>query len=308
MAGGGSSSSQPVDMTPGAFKNLQGPFADVIGQFLGVGGQAANPNAILGNIPGYTGPLAAPMGANEASTLQMLQQQPYGATSPTGVAANFTQGLMNANPAMNPNMAQFATAFGGANNTMNANNTGNPFLQAAITAAQRPTMQNLTETLGQTLPSQFTTAGQAIQPGGSSAFDRAAAIATRGATQAMSDIAANMSSQDYEAQQQRNASLLGQTAQNQAVQSEGNLNRQVASAQAAPAIQQGQMSALVQNLQSQALPRLINEYGIERGMSEFQQRMNTLLSLIGVGAGTTTPTTSQASSSEQKPNVLPFLH
>lgn len=306
MAGGGSSSSQPVDMTPGAFKNLQGPFADIIGQLMGVSGQAANPNAIMGNIPGYTGPLAAPATANENTTLGQLQAN-ANAPNANNSASSFLQTLLGQPAGQTASVAQAGQTASTVNAQMNGANAGNPFLQAAITAAQRPTMQNLTETLTRDLPGRFTQAGQFIQPQGSSAFDRAAAIATRGAGDTMGDIATNISANDYEAQQGRNATTINQqqAAQNTAAQQQN--QNQVTAASLAPQVSGAQVDNLVKNLQAQALPRLINDYGLENGMAEFNNRTNSLLALIGMGAGVTAPQTSQASSSQTKPNLMPLI-
>ena len=135
----------------------------------------------------------------------------------------------------------------------------NPFLEAAITNAQRPTMQGLEETLTRSLPGRFTQGGQFIQPHGSSAFDRAAAIATRGAADASAGIATNMSAQAYGQERglQQQAVQLGQT----------------------------EVQTLIQNLQAQALPRMIEDMGIERALAEFSGRTNQLLQALQIATG-----------------------
>lgn len=146
----------------------------------------------------------------------------------------------------------------------------NPFLSEAISAAQRPTLQGLEETLSRTLPGRFTQAGHFTNPQGSSAFDRAAAIATRGAGQTMGDIATKISAANYETERGN---------QQQAVQ----LSHQ-------------DMQATVSNLQAQALPRLIQQYGIDQGLQLFQTRVDSLLKALATI--TQTPLQTVANSSQ----------
>jgi hypothetical protein len=154
---------------------------------------------------------------------------------------------------------------------------GNPFMQQAISAAQRPTMQNLEETLSRALPGLFTRGGQMIQwnpetgEGGSSAFQRAAAIASRGAADAMGDIATKMSYQGYDAERNR---------QNEAV-----------------GMDQTQTKVMMDTLNAQALPRLIEQMGIENGMKEYQDRINSVLQVLQSAAQMTQPTIGQQATS-----------
>lgn len=146
---------------------------------------------------------------------------------------------------------------------------GNPFLQAAITAAQRPTLDNLSETLSRTLPGRFTANGQLIQAntgdqGGSSAFDRAAGVATRGASQSIADIASKMSSDAYTTER-------------------GNQN-------VAAQLDQGQVDNTIKALQASALPRLIQQNGLDQGLALFQQQTSTLLDLLKTLGAVQAPT------------------
>lgn len=135
----------------------------------------------------------------------------------------------------------------------------NPFLDAAIQAAQRPTLQGLEETLSRTLPGRFTQAGQFVQPRGSSAFDRAAAIASRGAADALGDIATKMSYQGYDSERQRQ--------------------------QEAVALSQQEVSSTIENLKAQALPRLIAQNGIDQGLELFKGKVQALLDALQIAAG-----------------------
>lgn len=321
--GGGSSKQTPKDMTPAAFGALQQPFANVLGQLLGfgtagaggstggtsgrpgvpgmtpgVGQQVAHPairgtgggttpsfmdfantgassgasggagggNAwsaigngsdVLRGIPQYGGPITAPIGANEQSMLDKLMANANG-TAPDSYAVSalkqFIDRGLNGNAAID-----------------------NPMLQSYIEAAQRPTLEGLTETLTRDLPGRFTSAGQFIQPQGSSAFDRAAAIATRGAANANADIATNIS-------------------YNQVNDSQ---NRGLDAAKSLPGVNSTEVDTMIKNLQAQALPRLIQEQGIERGMALFKDRVNALMQTLGITAGVTQPTIAQEGKSSQ---------
>lgn len=237
---GGSTSTQqststPLDMTPQEFQGMRGPFATELMKMLSAGGG-----------PQYGGPLNADETANE----QAIRGDLMNTTGPGTARSGYLQDTIG---------GKFLPGQAGAN----------PFLDAAITSAQRPTMRNLEETLGRALPGRFTQAGHFTQSnaagqGGSSAFDRAAAIATEGAANAMKDIASNMSFGAYEGERGR---------QQQAV-----------------ALDQQEVDATVKNLQAQALPRLIQELGIERGLALFTQRNQQLMEFLKVLGGVTAPT------------------
>lgn len=228
--------STSFDMTPEELKTLRDPFVQALTGFIASGGG-----------PQYSGPFTAPMAAGEAAALPGIAE-----------AANnpMRQNLLNATLS-----GQFLPGQAGAN----------PFLEAAITAAQRPTFQGLEEVLSRTLPGRFAQAGQfsnlgrgggALQgspTGGSSAFDRAAAIATRGATQEAGDIATRLSAGAYESERGR---------QQSAIQ-----------------LQQADVDTMVKNLQSQGLPRLIEKFGVELGLTEFRARTEGLLKAFAIAAG-----------------------
>lgn len=279
-----------------------------------------NPNDILNGIPTYQGPLTANLGSNEQSLLDQLMgasgSSASGSSGGTDAAtAQFLQNSANGQY-LQPNqgtagLGQFNQGVNAAHATAAYDpNSENPYLQAAIQAAQRTNLEGLQDTLSRSLPGRFTSAGQMSQPQGSSAFDRAAAIATRGVANANSDIATNLSYQTLNDQLNRNfsANQAARSAEDTSMQAQlarqntneqGALDRQMQGAGIAPSVTQAQVSNLVQNLQAQALPRLIQEYGIERGMDEFNNRTNSLLSVLGIAGGVTQPTTSTKSESSQ---------
>lgn len=216
-----------------------GPFATSLSGLLGSGG--------LSGIPSFGQPLVAPITGTETKDLAGLNTA---ATDPS------RQSYLN-------------DVLGGK--YLPGGSASNPFLAATIEAAQRPTLQGLEETLSRALPGRFALAGQNPGAGGSSAFDRAAAIATRGTAQTLGDIATNISFGAQEAERGR---------QQQAVQ-----------------LGQQEVQSLVTNLQAQALPRLIQDLGVERGLGEFQTRLQTLLSVLGITASGAAPVLGQNAAS-----------
>lgn len=226
------STSNPVNVTPPWLQDLGKQFSASLTQF-------------MQNQPQYQGPLAAPITQGEI----------------TGLGAT-------AGAAYNPNRAELLdkTLQG---YFLPGQAGGNPFLQSAIEAAQRPTEDALNNTLSRNLPGVFTAAGQQIGGGlrspnanlnaGSTAFDTAAASAFTGGARALSDIATNMSYQGYNDER----------------------NRQ----QNAITLQQNDVNTMVTNLQAQALPRLIEQLGIDNGIKVFQDRINTLLQAFQIASG-----------------------
>lgn len=280
----------------------------------------------LSGIPTFPGDLTAPIGTNEQSILdQMMSFMGSGTSGPGSPNATLEAMMAGQGPSgagsfqpgslealMQERMAAMQTPGYDAEG-------GNPFLAAMIEAAQRPTQQALEETLSRTLPGRFTQAGQFTQPQGSSAFDRAAAIATRGAGQTMADIASQLSFGSFEAERGRQfesqesaraqeSEAMAQELERRGMfaeadrarkfaESEASRDRQLEAAQAAPGVQKQQLDSMIANLQAQALPRLIQDMGIERGLEQFNNQVNALLSTLGITAGVTRPVVGNKSSS-----------
>lgn len=245
------STSRPVDLTPGEFANLRSPYADVLKGLLS-GGQS-NP---IGGIPTYTGPFTAAVTPGEQTNLDRLQAMfAPGPGSRQGLITDTISGKY-----LDP--------------------ASNPFLSDYIKMAQRPTMEALTETLSRELPGRFTAGGQFVQPQGSSAFDRAAALASRSAANAIGDIATKISTGAYEAERGR---------QTQAVQ-----------------LGQQEVQTVINNLQAQGLPRLIEQYGIDKGVEEFRNRLNALIQILGVTGSATKVNVANASQGTSDSHAFGF--
>lgn len=258
---GGSTNNQQSTSTP---TNMN-PFTGSLGGSVNTLG-----NSLAGGLPQYSGPLAAGMSGNEGSTLStLMQQQGQGG----GVAGtnNYLGGVL-------------------AGNMMPGSPGGNPFLQSAITGAQRTTMDNLNQTLSRSLPGYFTANGQMISPnnngqGGSSAFDYAASNATKGAANAMGDIAANMSNNAF--------------------------NTGVSQMQGAAQLSQQEVQSTIQNLQAQSLPRMIQQMGITNGLQLYQENLSGVLTLLNTIGGIAKPVVGQVGQSTGEatstPGILPDI-
>lgn len=231
------------------------------------GGQASGAGNPIGNATPTT---QAPLSSQEQSLLGTIGQQ----VGPNTASSSWINSVLSG--------AQMPGQPG-----------GNPFLSSAITAAQRPTMQNLTSTLSQALPGQFTAAGQFVNPnntgsGGSSAFDTAAALASNGAANTMGDIAANVSNNAY------NTGIQEQTA--------------------AAGLDQNEVNNTISALQASALPRLIQQNGLDQGLSLFQSQTSNLLSFLqslgAIGAPTLANTTTSQSTGtgSSSKGIIPDLY
>lgn len=171
----------------------------------------------------------------------------------------------SASPFMDAAGQHFQNVMGGQFLTPDSN----PFLQDAIAAAQRPVLESFQDTVMPRLAAQFTRAGQMVQPQASSPFDTAAAISSRGLANALGDISTNMAFGNYQAER----------------------GRQESAAAMLPQIEEAQLNRTIQGLQTQALPRMIQELGIERGMQEFQRRIDVLMTALGQAGSMALPRT-----------------
>lgn len=344
--GGSTATSRPRDLTPREYTNLRGPLASSLSGFLSAGG-----------LPGYTGDLSAALTPAEGEVLALLNQrttqpsaaydtamntlvgQSGGRVNPFATAAGVTpqesailsQIISGTAPTalQTANRDQLGRTISGAY----LDPTSNPFLAATIDAAVRPIMEQFgQDTLANR--SAFTRAGQTIAPPGrgSSPFEMAQALLTRGVANAVGDTSANIAYSNYAAERDRQvnagnaAELLAGMDQNQLVTAlsaaglprevldtalqrragafETDQTRQQSAATAIPQLEATQIEGILQNLQAQALPRMIEELGIERGMAEFQRQQQTLLQLLGLTAGVSSPTVANET---RQSGVNPFL-
>lgn len=125
----------------------------------------------------------------------------------------------------------------------------NPFLEAMFTAAARPVIRNFQDVVQPELRAQFTRGGQFIQPGSSSPFATALARAGTGFTENLTDLAAQIFGPAYQFERG-----LQQGAVPQAI-----------------ALGQEPLRRETINLAVQALPREIEQRGIDAAMQNFFQ-------------------------------------
>lgn len=256
--GGGSSSqatqaqSTPTNMTNPALSNLAPGLATSLQSLLSsLTGSTNNANPTGGITP----VTQAPVTAQEQTLLNQLPGQTGPGTASAGwindvLAGKYLPGGANANPA----------------------------LAGTITAAQRPTLDNLTQTLTQALPGRFAAAGQSLQPnspgstgGGSSAFDDAAALAFQSAANTSTDIASNIANNEY------NTGVQTQTT--------------------AAGLDQNEVNNTINALQASALPRLIQQNGLDQGLQLFQTQVSNLLQTLQTIGGVQAPVVANASES-----------
>jgi hypothetical protein len=206
-----------------------------------------------------------------ARLFEQLTQQGYGKDVLGGIPQSQASQTGYAAPITGAEQAALGQVAAGANDpgrqqlladTMSGkyvDPASNPFLKGYVEAAQRQTAQTYEDVLGRVLPGQFTQAGQFTQPGGSSPFALAAAREASGFANALKDIATNIGYQAYESERGR---------QQQAIQ-----------------LSQSEVDTSIKNLQQQALPRMIEQYGIDKGLEEFQSRTQSLLQILQMLSG-----------------------
>ena len=266
---GGSSSkssatSTPTDMTPNEFKALRGGLGQ---QLTNLSGTDADP---LGGIPQFGQPMVAPVGAGEAEMLALLRQP-----NMTGAGRSALLELTM------------------AGNFLPGQPGSNPFMAAAVQAAQRQTTDEYLRGVEKATGSA-TAAGHLVQGGfrggfnlpggprpGSTAFDRIVADATNQYGQTLGDIATSMTFAGYELERGRQM--------------------------AAIPISQKEVSTTIENMQAQSLPRLVDQLGIENAMKEFSERKAMLTEMLKILAGLTSPTVANTATSTATSTTSPNL-
>lgn len=292
MAGlfGGSSSksnytSNPVNLQNSAFQNLAGPIGGYLNQLYssyGFNNPNAPPNATQVNgAPSNSAgnPLAAQTTPNE----QALLGQAYSINQPGG------------NPILD-------AAKGQVTNVLNPNYpqslATSPQTAAAIGSAIRPLVNTFNQTTLPGLVGQFTAGGQrvnsAVSAGqgagnagpfaqadtgggnfgtgegggkGSSAFDKAAGNEQNNLLAQVGNVAGTISNNAYQT---------GLNQQTQAITQATNISSQ-------------DVNNLLTTLQQEALPRLVQQYGIDQGLKLYQAQVQTILTALQTGVGAAQP-------------------
>lgn len=189
----------------------------------------------------------------------------------------------------------------------------NPFLRGAIETATRPLVEQFgDEAINRAR--RFGAAGHTIGPQGSSPFEVAEARAQTGLANALGDISSRIVYPNYAAERGRQMGAIDQAEQaasnifarglgaadvaagqqdRLAGAGEGAAERSLAATEGARALDRTQLENTLGILQAQALPRLIEEHGIERGIAEFNRQQNTILQALGLSGQLSSPTVVQ---------------
>ena len=273
LFGGSMSGSQatntPVSMTPPAYAALQSPIAGQLLSLFGGGPVYGGVNSAglpMSSAPQATTPntFSAAMSPQESTLLSTIMgnggQVNPALTSAQNFVTNATSpGFLS--PATNPALA---AAISGAVNPM-------------VSAFQNVTMPNLASQFvanGQVLNGPAQVGNNPASGQGSSAFDKAAAIAGTGLTQGIGQVTGQLESQAMAEQPQ-------------------------AAAQA-PGVSSAELNNLMSTLQAEALPRLIQQYGMDQGLQQFNNRVNVMLQALGVGANISGPDVAQQAQSSSQ--------
>jgi hypothetical protein len=284
-----SSAALARDMTPSQFTGMRGDIAGGLQGLIGSGGGAQ-----------FNQPFTAGVTGNENQLLQQIMGQATQGGPNLGASQDLLGQIlsgqqMGTGPAFNPLMDVQGIQGGVAQGEMN------PFLQQAIEAAQRPLVENFQDIVAPALRAQFTQAGQQIAGQGSSPFHMAAARAQSGLANAMGDIGTNMAFQDFaqrqalgsqEFQQLRDL-MTGQELAGRGMQSQEHQqdrSRQLDAVAQSQGVERAQFEQLLAGLEAQALPRLVEQYGIDQGLEEFRRREQQLLAALQMAGGLAAPT------------------
>lgn len=265
-------------MTPAAYAALQGPIGSQLSSLFGGGPTYSGPSstgAALSNAPVVTTPatFSAPMSANEGSILNTI----FGFNNPTGGVNPAATSYLNT--VLSP---QYLSSI-----------MTNPGVTSAISSATAPMVSAFQNTTMPQLEGNFVANGQVLNgpaqtngttgtnPGsgqGSSAFDKASAIAETGLQQAIGQTAGGIVNQALN-------TAMGQQAQGETQ---------------AQTLSSTEINNLVTSLQAEALPRLIQQYGMDEGLQQFNNRVQVMLEALGIGSQISGPDTAQSGQSTQQ--------
>lgn len=235
-----------------------------------------------GGLPGFTGPTTAPITGLESDLIARLGQMTSGTFPGVGTARE-TLRRQAAGESINPILRELGlrpeeaeAGFGQVFDLLSGRTQrGGPELQAAIAAATRP----ITEQFGEATEAQrnlFTQAGQFVQPGASSPFELAQSKLSVGLANALGDVGSRMAFQNLQSERGRQSDLINMLS---GAFESGEGRATTAAAQTVP-FEAGQLNALSGALETAALPRLIEQFGISQGQEEFSRQQDTLLKAL----------------------------
>lgn len=268
---GGSAANSQYSSIPGNYQlpNYTGMAPSIASGLMGLVNAAPQINPTVGGITGTNFNLGSQTGNPLLAGLTPQQLASLG-------------GLPNASN--NPNLAGSMQTLGQIGNMNFINPSSNPFLASAIKGAVDPMVTAFNASTMPAMTGQFTAAGQktsGAQPGGgSSAFDTAASLAQKQLEQSIGQVTSGMENQNYQTGVQN--------TQNAAIAS-GNLTS-------------GNLNNMIQTLNAQSLPQLVQQYGINQGLQVYQQRMQMLLQVLGLGGQISQPVIANTAQSTSQNN------
>lgn len=154
----------------------------------------------------------------------------------------------------------------------------NPFLADYIAAAQRPTLQAYDDRVIQDRAT-FARAGHRLPA--SSPFAYARSVGERALFDSLADTSTRIAGEAYNAERGRQVQAAGQLEQ----------------------INAGDFSRAVDNLKAQALPRLIEQLGYDKGLEEFRRRVALMAQAAGIAGDLSSQFSSESSASSNSIGV-----
>ncbi len=288
QAGGPAGAVAPTAAAPARYSGNQGAGKGNNPGFGGAGGVVAPASGIAPN-PTTQGTAAGANPFNPAALLSSVNPGPANnyvapiTPAQTGIISQIVNSVQpGANPLMDAANAQLLKTVNGG--YLPGQPGANPFLDAAIKAAQYNTQRQFQDTVVPGLLSRYTGGNQEVQGQGSSAFATEANQAALDYEQTQAGTAASMQSGAYTAERQNQIAAIAQS--NQVTNDQ--LNRFISAGQAA------------------ALPQLVADLGIQRGLQQYNTNVNNILEILRIAGGLSSPTiaSTATSSSNASPGVL----
>lgn len=270
--GGSKSSSKPVDLRNPALATPTNQFASILLGLLGAEGPQRGSVRGPGSDPSTTlmpQPVGTPGSIAGIPAFQGQFTAPITANEQALLGSLMGQGQDRSNYLGGVISGQYLTP------------DSNPYLRAFSDAANRQTTEQYEEVATRVLPSTFNLAGHNLGYGGSSAFDRAHAIEARGFANALADTNARIYAGAYESERGRQQQAVG--------------------------LSQQEVDTTIKNLQAQALPRMIEQYGLDQGLAEFKRQTEQLMQLLSLLQGITAPAMTSESKAKSSPGITPVL-
>lgn len=272
-----------MDITPLEYTALRKPTANTLGAATTGTGQLS-----LAGIPEFGGNFAAGATDQEMSLINQLFGRAGQGSQQAGLDSLLSMFAGGGSALQQAGQQNILDTLGGRY----LDPSTNPWLKATADAAAGDLQYDWENRVMPNLRTSFTGKGQTVTPGsfGSSAFDRAGALAANEQTRQMQDMLTQIYGENYANERNRQLEALGlgqQATQQQIGAQTAGLTAQQGQQGLNQAERAQQTQELVTTLQSVALPRLIEQYGIDQGVEQFRTRLNTLLQLLGIQAGVT---------------------